>query len=209
MHEIILNDVNPSDSMQIRYKEFKTLIGRLKDKTNIVSIDNFYNLYTKGEFNGEHVITFDDVHESVYEKAYPILIANNIPFTLFVNISLLDTKCYITTAQLKEMSLNSLCTIGSHGINHVFHRKLNKKESLEELYDSKNELEKLLNIPVNFFAFPYGSLVAVSICNIKQIKKTDYLMSFSTIPSGVWYSPLISKWFVPRINVTKKNIANI
>ncbi|MBP6182586.1 polysaccharide deacetylase family protein [Flavobacterium sp.] len=208
MHEIIDDDVVPRDSMQINYNEYALLLNKLK-KNTVLSLDSFYCKFSKREFNGEYVITFDDVHKSVYEKAYPLLISNNLPFTLFVNLGLLDTKDYISKDQLKEMSLNSLCTIGSHGMNHVFHRKLKNKKCLEELYDSKNELEKLLNIRVNFFAFPYGSLVAVSIRNIKQVKKADYLMSFSTIPSDVSYSSLISKWFIPRINVTNKIIANI
>lgn len=207
MHEIIDNDATLNDFMQLHFDDFKTLLEKLKNK--VISINQFYTQYNNNEFNNKYVITFDDVHESVYEKAYPLLKQNNLFFTLFVNLSLLDTKGYITTDQLIEMSTSSLCTIASHGVNHFFHRKLNNNERLDELNSSKEQLEKIINKPVDFFAFPYGSLVAVSFDSIKQLKNTDYLMSFSTIPSGVWKSFMINKWFIPRINVTKKTIDKI
>lgn len=209
MHEIIENDVSSKNPMQLHYKDFKVLLDILKSKKKAISLLEFYDCFTKGRFNGEYIITFDDVHQSVYQMAYPLLIENNIPFTLFVNLSLLDTLGYISKEQLIKMSLNSLCTIGSHGVNHIYHRSLSDKESFNELCDSKKTLEKTLKLPVHFFAFPYGSLVAVSFRNIKQLIKTDYLMSFSTIQSSVNNSSFISKRFIPRINVTKKIIDNI
>lgn len=205
MHEIV-DDKIVSNEFQISYDDFKSLVITLNDGGMVISMDKFYKCYSKKESNGEYVITFDDVYESIYHYAFPLLKANKIPFTLFVNLSLLGTSGYITTEQLIEMADNELCTVGSHGMHHAFFRNLTKEECAQEFFNSKVSLEKIIKKPVDFFAFPYGSLVAVSFRNIRQIKNFGYKMSFSTIPSGVWHSTLIKNWFIPRINVTKKLI---
>lgn len=208
LHEIVADDVTP-EALQLSYRNFKLLVDRLKVNGDAISIEKFCDCFFNKKFDGEYVVTFDDVYESVYQYAFPFLKVNNIPFTLFVNLSLLDTPKYITTNQLVEMANTELCTIGSHGMHHVFFRNLTKDKCKSELRESKVTLEKIINKPVDFFAFPYGSLVACSFNNIKEVKKSDYKMSFLTIPSGVWNSPIINKYFLPRINVTKKIIKRL
>ncbi|MFA7628487.1 MAG: polysaccharide deacetylase family protein [Candidatus Dojkabacteria bacterium] len=209
LHEIVADDVTPK-RLQISYSNFRSLIERLKNKGNVLSMEEFYDCFSNKEFKGEYVITFDDVYESVYQFAFPLLIANNIPFTLFINISLLDTPGFITTNQLIEMSRSELCTIGSHGIHHVFFRDLKEEDVGKELKNSKKALEQLINKPVNCFAFPYGSFVACSFDNIRKVKKSSfYKMSFGTIPSSVWNSTVISRYFIHRVDVTKSLIEKI
>ena len=55
-------------------------------------------------------LTIDDVPENFYHNAYPLLEEAGIPFTLFVNVSLLDKEEFITRKQLVEMSQSELCT---------------------------------------------------------------------------------------------------
>ncbi len=208
LHEIVSDSVMP-ELLQLTSSNFNFLLDKIKINGNVIGIEEFCACFKNNNFNGEYVITFDDVYDSVYHWAFPLLIANNIPFTLFVNVSLLDTPGYITKKQLLEMSQNKLCTVGSHGVHHMFFRNLTKKECAKELLDSKLALEKIIKMPVEFFAFPYGSLVAVSFSNVKEVTKYGYRMSFSTIPSGVWHSFFINYWFIPRINVTQKMIQKI
>jgi peptidoglycan/xylan/chitin deacetylase (PgdA/CDA1 family) len=185
------------------------LLDKLSMNRKVVTIHEFYNCFSQHKFDGQFVITFDDVHESVYKYAYPLLKSRNIPFALFVNLSLLDTPNFITTPQLIEMAKCHLCTIGSHGINHVFYRNLKRNQCSAELESSKKNLEFLIKKPIDFFAFPYGSLVACSFRNITEAKGSNYKMAFSTIPSGVWHSPIINKYFIPRVNVSNKVIKRL
>ncbi|MHC1779103.1 MAG: polysaccharide deacetylase family protein [Bacteroidales bacterium] len=208
MHEIISDNITPK-SFELSNRNFCLLVDKLKYNGNVLSIEKFYNCFLKKEFNGEYLLTFDDVHESVYKYAFPLLTANSIPFTIFVNLSLLDKSGYIKTCQLVEMAQSDLCTVGSHGTLHVFFRNLTRKECVNQLNGSKLALERLIKKPVDFFAFPYGSLVACSVENINDSKLSKYKMSFSTISSGVWSSVFISRYFVPRINVTRNIIDQI
>jgi len=146
-------------------------------------------------------ISFDDVYESAYTKAYPLLKEMNIPFILFVTTGLLDKPKYLSKQQLISISMDPLCTIGSHGCNHVLFRKLSIKEVDTEYRESKAFLESLINKPVEVFAFPYGNVVAVSGKNVKYLWKTSYKFAFSALTGSLQQQWFTSRFFLPRVNV--------
>jgi peptidoglycan/xylan/chitin deacetylase (PgdA/CDA1 family) len=184
--------------------DFVKLLNKLPRK-DILSIEEIFNSKFRERKKTHYILTFDDVSSTVYYNAFQFLVRNNLPFTLFVNISLLDEDGYISTNQLIEMASNPLCTIGSHGLNHIYYRKLNEADFLNELKISKEILENLLGKKIKCFAFPYGSLLSCSFKNIKLLKKSDlYQVAFSTIKSPI---NLLNKrfiFFLPRINVNYK-----
>ncbi len=154
------------------------------------------------------MITFDDAFESVYTIAYPILTSYKIPFIVFITIELIGKPNYLSEEQIIALSKDPLCTIGSHGCRHVFYRNLLLYQVEEELNESKQVLEQLTNLPVRVLSFPYGYLVACSVENIMQVKKSGYLFSFSSITGSLNQSWITSKYFLPRINVDEKLIDN-
>lgn len=209
LHEIVDDNVTPK-SLQLSYSSFKLLVDKLTIKGNVISIGRFFECFINKKFYGEFVITFDDVYESVYQYGFPLLKAKNLPFTIFVNFGLLNTPGYITSDHLIEMESYELCTVGSHGMHHMYFRNLNDDDLMAELKNSKLELEHVISKPIDFFAFPYGSLVACSYSNVRVVKQSLlYKMSFSTIPSGVWNSPFISRYFIHRMDVTNRIIDKI
>lgn len=106
---------------------------------------------------GKAAITFDDGLEDVYTIAYPFLKEKGIPFTAFVLTDKLDQPGYLTTAQLLELAADPLVTIGSHGTDHTRMGQADREKQRHELVDSKAALEKLLNRPCKYFAYPFGS----------------------------------------------------
>lgn len=153
-------------------------------------------------------ITIDDVPENFYINAFPLLKKEEIPFTIFVNVSLLDKEDFITKEQLVEMSQCSLCTVGSHGVNHGEYTLLDKKSAMNDLVSSKRELEKIISKPVEMYAFPYGSYYACGYRN-KHIAGEIYKYSFGTVASPITKPCLLRKYFLPRINVDRKLIHNL
>lgn len=147
-----------------------------------------------------YAITIDDVPENFYLHAYPILKRAGLPFTIFVNISLLNQEGFITTEQLIEMSQCELCTIGSHGISHGEFAVLNREQVEYELKNSKLILESIVNKPVELFAFPYGSYYACGYSN-KHLAGEIYEYAFGTVASSITKPSLLKKYFLPRINV--------
>lgn len=148
-------------------------------------------------------LTIDDVPENFYYNAYPLLKKIGIPFTLFVNVSLLDKEGFITRKQLVEMSQSELCTIASHGISHREFISLNKEEALRDLQDSKHELEQIIGKSVEMFAYPYGSYYACGYAN-KYLAGKVYKYAFGTVACPITKPSFLKKYYLPRINVDVK-----
>jgi peptidoglycan/xylan/chitin deacetylase (PgdA/CDA1 family) len=161
---------------------------------DICSLENLLNKSCNGKF----ALTFDDVFSDVFSNAYPVLVKLGIPFTLFVSTGLLDSPGYITSSELKIMSKDPLCTVGSHTVNHV--RLRTSERSLEEIENSKKELEKILGKEIQLFAYPYGSIFACSRKNIREAKKAGYRAAFSTIRGFVPFITKRKRFFLPRFN---------
>ena len=152
-------------------------------------------------------VTFDDIYDSVYENAYPILKELNVPFVVFVTPKLIDTidswhkHPMITMEHLREMAKDPLCIIGAHGMEHKMFRNYSVKEVKLSMEKSKQWLEKTFGKSVDFFAFPFGRRVEVSNANIKTLSSCDYHCGFSALDGSLkqkWFS---GRWFLPRILV--------
>ena len=181
---------------RITIRQCKNLLSWLSRKNTIrlenwESEDNFY------------AVTIDDVPSSFYKNAYPLFKEAGIPFTLFINVSLLDKEGYITQKQLLEMSQCELCTIGSHGITHGEFALLNSEQALNELKNSKYFLEQIVGKSVELFAYPYGSYYACGYSN-KHLAGFVYKYAFGTVACPITKPSLMRKYFLPRINVDMK-----
>ena len=178
--------------------EFESLLIRLS-KHKVIKLEEWENS------NDFYALTIDDVPCDFYRYAYPLLVIYNIPFTIFVASNLLDKTGYITTSQLKEMSKNSLCTVGSHGVNHGEYAILSMDDITSELKDSKVLLESIINKEVKMYAFPYGSFYACGYKYKNRVMKY-YKYGYSTVQIPITHPRLLENYFIPRINVTSKNI---
>lgn len=148
----------------------------------------------------DYIVTFDDVHRNAVVNAIPYLRQYSIPYILFVSLEFIDREFYITTKDLKELAMDPLCTIGSHAVHH---RKFSNYPDgfIEELKTSANELHASL------FAYPYGSLYAVSKSNIEDVKNCGcYSCAFSTISAHLTKENLKHRWMIPRINVNDQYV---
>lgn len=184
---------NETEPYRITTAQCRKFIQWLKNK-NTIHLNTWEN---ECDF---YALSIDDVPENFYQNAYPLLKEAKIPFTLFVNISLLDKEGFISKDQLIEMSKCEFCTIGSHGINHEEFTLLNNKQAQYDLRESKQKLEAIIGKSVELFAFPYGSYYACGYFN-KHIAKKYYKYAFGTIAAPVTKPSLFNKYYLPRINV--------
>ena len=100
------NRVEPSSFCTI--DKFKQLLENKRGK--FCSLDNLI-------FSPSHegyVITFDDVPESVFLNAYPLLCENNVPFVIYLSPKFIGKKGFLSVDQIKELANNPLCTVGAH-----------------------------------------------------------------------------------------------
>lgn len=189
IHQIGLND----EEFCITPEEFEALAIFLS-KRHTIRLEDWE------KENNFYALTIDDVPEGFYIYAFPILKKYNIPFTIFVSLSLLNTPGYITMEQLIEMSNSNLCSVGSHGVRHVEYYKLTRNEISKDLKESKMKLSDLIKKPVELFAYPYGSYYACGLKNRKQVLEV-YKYGFGTVKCPITAPLVLPKYFLPRINV--------
>lgn len=116
-------------------------------------------------------ISFDDIDESVYENAFPILKELQIPFTLFLIAGHVGSDNYSNLVmanwdQLQAMVDSGLASIGSHtwdlhrleGDEPLFFKEGQAEAFRQDLRRSKEAIEgQLKGVEVLDFAYPFGN----------------------------------------------------
>ena len=198
-HHVTDEYVDTPSTCRCTLEEFRISINDLKKQGfSFVDLDTIYSSVCNNNKPSNLVnISFDDVPSNFYYNAFPLLKENNIPFTLFVTSGFLDREGFLSQSQLLELSRNPLCTVGAHTVTHPRLRYTNR--SFEEICNSKNEIESIINKKVNYFAYPYGRQSTVSPRNMNEVEKAGFLCAFGTIGSPLTISSGDYLFYLPRL----------
>jgi peptidoglycan/xylan/chitin deacetylase (PgdA/CDA1 family) len=101
------------------------------------------------------LITFDDGHESDLTIAAPELARRNLHAIFFVIWSYLGRPGYLSREQLLELRARGF-EIGSHGLTHTGLTRMSPAEAANEILESKQRLEDLLQEPIAGLGLPFG-----------------------------------------------------
>lgn len=102
------------------------------------------------------LITFDDSYQDNYDNAFPILKQNNDIATFFIITGFIDKDSDRLTSQEIEEMYKSGMDFGSHTVSHADLSKENQDFVWNELFFSKQMLEKTLGIQIDAIAYPGG-----------------------------------------------------
>lgn len=151
--------------------EFQEQIKALKKAGAVfLSEDQLLEAKAQKKFPDKCVwISFDDIDQSVYENAFPILKEAEVPFTLFVIAGHVGDKDFsnlemATWDELRDMKKSGLASFGSHTYDmHRFEDEVpvfllpSQAENFsQDLAKSVTTIEKELDVTVKSFAYPYG-----------------------------------------------------
>lgn len=101
-------------------------------------------------------ITFDDGNISDIEIALPRLLSRNLTARFFVLAGRLNVPQFVSSSDLRELRRAGM-KVGTHGIAHVDWRFASDETLDRELNDSRTQISKVLDEPVDEIAVPYGA----------------------------------------------------
>lgn len=104
----------------------------------------------------------------------------------------------MTVTELEEINEYDTISIGSHTVSHPILTKCSHLESSYEIKCSKEELEKIINKPVKYFAYPNGNY---GLREIEILEKNGYNAAFSTITDYITKNSIDKTFQYPRFEI--------
>ena len=170
-HKLSNADDVSDDQDECRLKDFISYITYCqKLGLEFVSLDALLAMSPQEACKNKVVITFDDGFESLYSVAYKELSKRNIPYTCFISTSLLGRAGYISKQQLKILSKEKICSIGMNADQHILWRDESSDKLQQDYIKCKHLLKDIIGYEPKNYAFPYGTVRAVSKKNMDAIK---------------------------------------
>jgi peptidoglycan/xylan/chitin deacetylase (PgdA/CDA1 family) len=161
------------------------------------------------------VLTFDDGYQNFHDHAYPVLNECGFPATVFVIPRFSGTKSgwsgqIMGGSDLKLMGHGEITQLaregiefGSHTLRHPNLTTLPLSQAMQEIVESKSELEHLISREVRFFAYPFGAFDS----NIRTAVSEVFLgacstyMGFTDLRSDLYALPRIDMYYFSRNNL--------
>jgi Predicted xylanase/chitin deacetylase len=141
------------------------------------------------------VITFDDGYEDNYLTALPLMEKYGMRAAVFIAVNKVSQPGYMSWDQINAMQAKGL-DIGSHSMSHPALTDISPSEQTKEILASKATLEKHLNRPVEFIAYPHGKFTPAM---FNLLRQAGYRGAFSGI-SGLNF-PGDNPYTLKRISI--------
>ncbi len=116
------------------------------------------------------------------------------------------SEFFMDINEVKKIVKDKLVSIGSHSNDHLCLKNFSKNEVYNQIDISKKYLEKILNIKIKHFSYPYGQNQDISFYEHDFLKELEYNTSVTTLDYS--YKPL-NRFYLTRCpigpNVKKKD----
>ena len=125
------------------------------------------------------ILSFDDGYMDFYTDVFPILKEENVKAVAYIVPNFLNRPNFMFSFQLKEVAKSPLVEIGAHTMDHYALAGMEKNKARYEIAESRKVLQKELGLPINSFAYPYGSFDKQA---IELVREAGFIDAVSTIP---------------------------
>lgn len=174
LHRVVdkISNNNVSKEIEITQSYLEQLIVKYKKKGyEFISIDDvIYALETRYYWIKHKkfvCVTLDDGYEDNYKYAYPIFKKHRIPFIIYLTTGFIDgivpmwwydsQPSTLTWQQVTQLSLEPLCTLGAHSINHKRLSDISMESAKKEILQSKINIEEHIGKTIEHFSYPHGA----------------------------------------------------
>lgn len=120
------------------------------------------------------MITFDDTRGEQYSIGAAEMKKYNFKGVFFIMTVSINRPNYLSTTEIKELS-DAGNTIAAHTWDHHMVTKYAGEDWNTQLVKPKAKLEKIIESPISYFAYPFGLWNKEA---IPEIKKSGYKMAF-------------------------------
>ncbi len=148
---------NKYPSTNIRIEDFKTHINLIKNSgLKFISYKELESSINENNSTQKILLTIDDGFTSFYQKAWPILKKNKIPFIIFINTETIGSNGYMNWSEINEIANYDFVYIGNHSHSHDYLVDMEDNEIKQDLVTAKKILDQKLNYKTKVFAYPFG-----------------------------------------------------
>jgi len=138
------------------FEKQMSMLADVRDELPTLPLDDALSGLGNGSAPAQSVVvTFDDAWSDIYENALGILVAHRIPATLYVPTAQVDRSGHVSRSQLAELTEAGI-KIGAHTRTHPDLRTCSRSELDYEIAGARSDLEDLLGVTVDSFAYPGG-----------------------------------------------------
>ena len=156
--------------ISIDINNFKEHMKYVHNNHKVIALKN----YAKYDVDSVS-ITIDDGYKDTI-SAVDILNTYNVPFNLFITTNNIDTKNYLSSQDIRDISTLDIANIGSHGCSHRKLAELNPDEQSFEINQSKKILQDIIGGKIFSYSYPHGSYDDTTL-NIIKLSGYDYAAS--------------------------------
>lgn len=146
--------------LKLKHDTYGISIDINRFKSHMIYIKNNYMTHALDKplsrYSNSVSITIDDGYKDTLD-AVDILQNLKIPFTLFLTSDFINKDTYLSSNDIKDISLLEYSNIGSHGKTHLKLGLLDTQQQRSELTESQNYIESIINSKVKLISFPHGS----------------------------------------------------
>ncbi|MEN2992061.1 MAG: polysaccharide deacetylase family protein [Bacteroidia bacterium] len=108
---------------------------------------------------------------------------------------------------LEKLARHPLCHLGAHTLTHPRLTTLPEAQAWDEIAQSKEVLETRLGQPIRHFAYPYGSVEAVSLREAKMIEAAGYVSAVTTGGGSIYPEHRGMRYGLPRRRILEDSTA--
>lgn len=141
--------------------DFSERVRYLRARYRPAALDEYVQCLSRGVAPPPKLIvfTFDDGFRDVYAHAFPVMLKEGVPFSVFLTSGFVGRRPgMLSVADVREMAARGrgLVTWGAHGVTHRPLTELSLADAEEEIIRSKKETEDLVGAAVDVFCYPDG-----------------------------------------------------
>lgn len=147
------------------------------------------------------LLTFDDGYVDDVKSVLPVLSAHHMVATFYIITRRFHEPGFLTAGEVRRLDRAGM-DIGAHTRTHVPLNAVNTAEMKNQILGSRDDLQRVVNHPVQWFAYPFGVFTAAV---VSEVRNAGFVLAVTT--QGGTRASSAASLTLPRIHVGRAQTA--